>query len=187
MSPNTAENRPSRNIPRDAALPQSHEEAVDGHGVVTVIEDFLPGLDRLLLDFDSNVLPQITLDMSVEAGSTAVMGNGHLMVVLRGATGVAVSDVETRMSDGSEAWETDTAEDDDGVCFIADFDPAEDVIEVLYDPGTLTKHSIKVTDFEDGTGANIFFNGKLVLSVSGAQGIDPADIQLVQRNDPVSH
>jgi len=61
---------------------------------------------------------------------------------------------------------------------VTDFNPAQDVIEVLYDPETMPNPTISVSDFDDGTGANIYFNGGLILTVEGAQGLDPSSIQL---------
>jgi len=61
---------------------------------------------------------------------------------------------------------------------VTDFDPAQDVIEVLYDPDLTPDPVITVEDFADGTGANILFEGQVILSVSGAQGLDPAAIEL---------
>lgn len=61
---------------------------------------------------------------------------------------------------------------------VTDFDPSMDVIEVIFDPDLTPDPVITVEDFDDGTGANILFEGQLILSVSGAQGLDPALIEL---------
>ncbi len=61
---------------------------------------------------------------------------------------------------------------------VTDFDPAQDVIEVMFDPDLTPNPVITVEDFADGTGANILFEGQLILSVSGAQGLDPALVEL---------
>lgn len=61
---------------------------------------------------------------------------------------------------------------------VSDFDPSRDVIEVMFDPELTPDPQITVEDFEDGTGAYILFEGRMILSVSGAQGLDPARIEL---------
>jgi len=61
---------------------------------------------------------------------------------------------------------------------VTDFEPGRDVIEVMYDPEVTPDPVITVEDFADGTGAGILFNGQLILSVSGAQGLDPSLIDL---------
>ncbi|MDG3041033.1 calcium-binding protein [Roseicyclus marinus] len=61
---------------------------------------------------------------------------------------------------------------------VTDFDAAQDVIEVMFDPALTPDPVITVQDFPDGSGAHILFNGDIILSVSGAQGLDPALIQL---------
>ena len=61
---------------------------------------------------------------------------------------------------------------------VTDFDPSRDVIEVMFDPELTPDPQITVEDFEDGTGAYILFEGQMILSVSGAQGLDPARIEL---------
>lgn len=81
--------------------------------------------------------------------------------------------------DGSDSFITTSDPDPmKQVGHVADFDPSQDVIEVLFDPETTPNPVITVSDFEDGTGANIYFNGGLILTVSGAQGLDPSIIQL---------
>lgn len=61
---------------------------------------------------------------------------------------------------------------------VTDFDPSQDVIEVMFDPNSTPDPIITVVDLDDGTGANILFNGEVILTVSGAQGLDPAAIEL---------
>jgi len=61
---------------------------------------------------------------------------------------------------------------------VTDFDPIQDVIEVVFDPDMTPDPVITVEDFADGTGASILFNGQMILSVSGAQGLDPSLIEL---------
>ena len=61
---------------------------------------------------------------------------------------------------------------------VTDFQPGHDVIEVMFDPDLTPDPVITIEDFADGTGANILFEGQLILSVSGAQGMDPALIEL---------
>jgi len=61
---------------------------------------------------------------------------------------------------------------------VQDFDPSQDVIEVLYDPDLTPDPDITIEDFLDGTGANVLLDGQIILRVSGAQGLDPATVEL---------
>lgn len=61
---------------------------------------------------------------------------------------------------------------------VNDFNPGEDRIEVIFDPEQNPDPLVEVEDFADGTGANILLNGEVILSVSGAQGLDPNLIDL---------
>ena len=72
----------------------------------------------------------------------------------------------------------DHIDDPWGAGVVNDFDPSEDRIEVIYDPAITPNPVIEVQDFPDGSGADIVLNGQVILSVSGAQGLDPALIDL---------
>lgn len=61
---------------------------------------------------------------------------------------------------------------------VADFNPSEDRIEVIFDPQENPDPMLEVLDFADGSGADIILNGEVILSVAGAQGLDPNMIQL---------
>jgi len=59
---------------------------------------------------------------------------------------------------------------------VLDFNPDEDRIEVMIDRLATPDPVIGVRDFDDGTGAHILLNGAVILSVTGAQGLDLASI-----------
>lgn len=182
MDSTSARNLIGTDAPDTAGLPTCRDEVVIGYGLVTVITGFLPGTDRLLLDFNAGApLPAVTLNLAIEPGSTAVMGNGLLMVMLRGATGVATSDVELRELPRPEDWDREPE-----VETVDRFDPNLDVIEILCDPDQLDLRRVAVVDFSDGTGATVLFNDRPVLKVRGAQGLDPQDILLVPRRSKKS-
>ncbi len=61
---------------------------------------------------------------------------------------------------------------------VTDFDPGMDRIEVIFDPDLHPNPILEVLDFEDGSGADIVLNGEVILSVTGAQGLDPNLIEL---------
>ncbi|MEJ6390236.1 calcium-binding protein [Gymnodinialimonas ulvae] len=61
---------------------------------------------------------------------------------------------------------------------VTDFNPSEDRIEVIYDPETNPDPLIEVRDFVDGSGADVILDGQVILSVSGAQGLNPNLIEL---------
>ncbi|GAB5449417.1 calcium-binding protein [Gymnodinialimonas sp.] len=61
---------------------------------------------------------------------------------------------------------------------VTDFNPVEDRIEVIFDPQESPDPALEVIDFADGSGADIILNGEVILSVAGAQGLDPNMIDL---------
>lgn len=61
---------------------------------------------------------------------------------------------------------------------VEDFDPGEDRIEVIFDASQDPDPTLEVQDFADGSGADIILNGEVILSVAGAQGLDPNMIEL---------
>lgn len=71
---------------------------------------------------------------------------------------------------------------DEDPALVTDFDPAQDAIEILFDPAETPNPVITVIDFADGTGADIMLNDELVLKAVGAQGLSPAAIALVDIN-----
>lgn len=161
----------------DPPQPSCREEIVAGFGLVTVITGFQPGTDRLLLDFHNGAtLPELSFDMGLEPGSTAVMGNGLLMVMLRAAQGVTTGDVDLRVLPEPELWDQPAPLD-----FVESFDPELDVVEVVYQPDHYDRLAVEVVDFADGTGATIWFNDDPILAVRGAQGLAPEDVVLTPR------
>ena len=95
-----------------------------------------------------------------------ILGNGDM------AHGGAGADTFT-----SGSW-VETAE---VAGHVADFDPTEDRIEVIFDPYESPDPTLEVQDFADGSGADIILNGEVILSVAGAQGLDPNMIDLQAR------
>lgn len=84
-------------------------------------------------------------------------------------------------SDGQDADGMGTATgaaDGNAVGTVQEFDPAEDRIEITFDPAQSSDPVVGVEDFADGTGAAITLDGAVVLNVMGAQGLDPAEIDL---------
>ena len=61
---------------------------------------------------------------------------------------------------------------------VTDFDPSVDQIEVLYDPTLTPNPEVSVVDHNDGNGADILLNGQVILSVTGAQGLEVGRIDL---------
>ena len=61
---------------------------------------------------------------------------------------------------------------------VTDFDAGTDLIR-LFVPQDAPAPEIVVADFADGTGADISLNGQVVLRATGAQGLDPASIDIV--------
>lgn len=157
--------------------PVTRDETIEGFGLVTVVEAFIPGVDRLILDFDAGVpTPEVTFDTDLEAGSTAVLGNGLLMVVVRGATGLSPADVEIRELPADIDFKSLPK-----LQVIEGFDPEVDEIEILFDPVADAEPTVEVQDFADKSGAMILFNGRPVMVVNGAQGLRPEAVILVPR------
>jgi Ca2+-binding RTX toxin-like protein len=63
---------------------------------------------------------------------------------------------------------------------IDDFNPSEDKLRLTFDPENTPNPVVTVTDFTDGTGADISINGQVVARVVGAQGLDVSVIDLVE-------
>ncbi len=107
-----------------------------------------------------------------DAGDVLIGGSGDDSIVLgsgdvaQGGTGADTFVGGDHISDPNDA----------GV--VSDFDPIEDRIEVLYNPSNNPNPVIEVQDFADGSGADIVLDGQVILSVSGAQGLDPSLIDL---------
>lgn len=101
-------------MPFDDEMPTYIEESVEGWGTVTVVSNFEPGIDRLVLQFDAEdgPLPEVTLNMDVEAGSTAVMGDGLLMTIVRGTTDLSLGDLVISQT-AAHHWSTDGGDDSD--------------------------------------------------------------------------
>jgi Ca2+-binding RTX toxin-like protein len=107
-----------------------------------------------------------------DAGDLLLGGDGDDMIL------VGANDVATG-GEGADTFITGSyVEHVDVAGHVTDFNPALDVIEVIFDPDLTPDPEITVEDFSDDTGANILLDGQIILSVSGAQGLDPALIDL---------
>ncbi len=81
--------------------------------------------------------------------------------------------------DGADLFVTgDYAQNSGFAGNVTDFDPGMDRIEVIFDPEVNPNPVLEVLDFADGSGADILLNGEVILSVTGAQGLDPNLIEL---------
>lgn len=167
------------------AQPTYSDEDIPGWGVVTVVGNFISGVDQIVLEFDPSdgPLPLLTFDHTLEDGSTALMGDGRLMAIVRGVTEVRRADVNMLVAEDVSVAECEVGETDKTMPMLENFDPAEDVIEIMYNPTAHPDPKITVEDFADGTGADILLDGKSVLRIAGAQGIDPAEVRLVEQVD----
>lgn len=105
-----------------------------------------------------------------DAGDTLLGGGGDDSILL-GNGDVATGGTGEDLFTGGDHI-------DDAAGHITDFNPGEDRIEVIYDPASTPNPMIEVRDFENGTGADIILDGQVILSVSGAQGLDPNLIEL---------
>jgi Ca2+-binding RTX toxin-like protein len=105
-----------------------------------------------------------------DAGDLLLGGDGDDSILLGNADVATGGTGEDLFTGGSHIDET--------AGNITDFNPTEDRIEVIYDPETNPDPMIEVRDFENGTGADIILDGQVILSVSGAQGLNPNLIEL---------
>lgn len=182
----------------DGEQPIYTDEEIEGWGVVTVVANFIPGVDQIILEFDPSEgpLPLLTFDHGLEDGSTALMGDGRLMALVRGVTEIKREDVNMIVAEAEDGPRASGLDGEFGQAdpapqgarkralpLLDNFDPREDVIEVVYDPSAHPDPVITVEDFEDQTGANILLDGETVLRVAGAQGLDPADVRLIARTN----
>ncbi|MBF9032893.1 hypothetical protein HKCCE2091_01470 [Rhodobacterales bacterium HKCCE2091] len=152
----------------DVPMPDAHEEEIDGFGEISVIENFQPGIDRLLLDLDpTQGVPEITFDTAIEPGSTAVLGDGMLMVMLRGTTGVSTADVSLQIVAPPGDWAGDggTSSDQDAA--------RADMAGVLSGSGDAITGSDGYDAIEGGDGSDaIFGNGGSDILMGGGGGDD---------------
>jgi Ca2+-binding RTX toxin-like protein len=70
---------------------------------------------------------------------------------------------------------------DDAVAQITDFDRSQDSLRVWIDVGAGDAGPLTLRDWADGTGADLFYGDDLVAEIGGAQGMDPAMIDLFVR------
>lgn len=61
---------------------------------------------------------------------------------------------------------------------VNDFDPTEDVIEVMYDPDLTPDPEITIAAAGDGSGADILLDGQVILHVAGAEGLTADQVVL---------
>lgn len=151
--------------------------------------------------------PQITVDEHSTSGTAVVEADGVPVVLVHGASAVTAEHVEVVMappsvdashvggeddslagsaemqgtlggSAGSDSIAGEAVEDAGAAGLVTDFDPARDRIELLYDPAETPDPRVSVVDLPDGTGAAIMLDGETILRVAGAQGLDPALVEL---------
>jgi hypothetical protein len=107
-----------------------------------------------------------------DSGDVLLGGSGDDQIILgQGDTAIGGTGADT-FTGGSYVQSAEVAG------HVNDFNPAEDRIEVIFDPAVDPDPTIEVQDFADGSGANIMLNGEIILSVVGAQGLDPNMIEL---------
>lgn len=110
--------------------------------------------------------------MDQDAGDTLWGGDGDDTLIMG----------QNDLAHGGDGADTFTSgeyiENADVAGHVADFNPIEDRIEVIFDPDVNPNPQVEVHDFADGSGADILLNGSVILSVSGAQGMDPGLIDL---------
>jgi Ca2+-binding RTX toxin-like protein len=97
----------------------------------------------------------------VDGGSTITGGTGEdLIYIFQGLTNSDVSEV-------------------------TDFNPDEDRLEFEIEVDETDSGALRLVDFADGTGAEVYYGDILLARVTGAQGLDPdeIDLRLVLRND----
>ncbi len=107
-----------------------------------------------------------------DAGDLLLGGSGDDQIILGN------NDVAQGGSGADTFVSGDHITDDASAGTVSDFNPSEDRIEVIYDPDVTPNPVIEVQDFADGSGADIVLNGQVILSVAGAQGLDPSVIDL---------
>jgi hypothetical protein len=155
---------------------------------IPLVADFDCATDRLILDFDGaeDEIPLITVDLETSPGNAVVEANGVAVTLVAGASGLTAEQVDIVMSgapsDALPPSRPGGSDDDEPVSdlvgTVTDFDRDADQIEILYDPEVVPDPSVDVVDFTDGTGASIVLDGKPILHVVGAQGLDPNEVLL---------
>jgi Ca2+-binding RTX toxin-like protein len=68
---------------------------------------------------------------------------------------------------------------EDGASSITDFDPAQDSLSVYLDEVEASAGGeLRLEDWDDGQGADLYYGEELLARISGAQGMEPASIDL---------
>ena len=112
-------------------------------------------------------------------------GNGDDTLILRAddrATGGAgMDDFHIQAAPSDNALDGSLVTD---VAIITDFVAGDDTLNIAYKASDYAlPPTVSVTDFGDGTGADILLNGVVVAKVTGAQGLPPASVNVAADYD----
>jgi len=82
---------------------------------VPILTDFMSGVDTILVRYDGDTPPEITLETDEDAGSTSVFSDGTQILYLDGTTDVTMDDVvlEQDMTDPTEGDDSLTGDEGD--------------------------------------------------------------------------
>ncbi len=84
------------------------------------------------------------------------------------------------MVGGAGADEFRLSSDAGGPDEVLDFNPTEDILRIYVGPVSgPTAGIVEVNDWADGNGADIVYDGNVLAHVTGAQGLNPLDIDLI--------
>ncbi|MFW5641499.1 MAG: hypothetical protein ACOCY0_01910 [Roseicyclus sp.] len=145
---------------------------------IPLVTDFDAETDRLILDFpgDAADAPEIGVDLALSPGDALVLADGVPVTFVAGAATLSPAQIDIVMTGAAAAAPAMGSYESLGM--IRNFDPAAQQIEIDYDPAILAEPQVAIQDFEDGSGADILLNGEVIVSVAGAQGLDPSLVVL---------
>ncbi|MFW5881178.1 MAG: hypothetical protein ACOCTP_01490, partial [Roseicyclus sp.] len=107
-----------------------------------------------------------------------VLADGVPVTFVAGAARLSPAQIDIVMTGAAPAAAAPAMGSYESLGMIRNFDPAAQQIEIDYDPAILAEPQVAIQDFEDGSGADILLNGEVIVSVAGAQGLDPSLVVL---------
>jgi hypothetical protein len=147
---------------------------------IPLVTEFAPETDRLILDFEGEAddAPVIGVDLESSPGDALILADGVPVTFVAGATGLSTAHVDIVMTgtdadaDAAARPAADTG-NVEALEVIRGFDPSTQQIEIDYDPAVYADPHVAIRAAEDGSGAQILLDGKVVASVAGTTGLDP--------------
>lgn len=147
-------------------------------GADIVVFDAAEDILHLELTADEADSAAVSVSDWADAAGADVFVNDALVVRLAGGQGLSAADITYQV-----ALPDSTEEPDEyspvAPSVITGFDPVEEVLEIVdvsTQSGLVAPYNVEIVDWADANGADILLNGLVMAHVTGAQGLDPAQV-----------